>query len=90
MVRRRLSAGGSAFGLAAAMLILTAACGLDREMANRTEMPDTMEVKRALESPRARDSMLDTLPGGEMVRGDTAASTRLLRDKMRDRDAGTP
>jgi hypothetical protein len=51
-------------------------------MPDSVEMPDTMEVKRALEDPSARDAMLDTMPGGEMARGDTAASHRLLRDKM--------
>ncbi|HSR40903.1 MAG TPA: hypothetical protein VLL48_01995 [Longimicrobiales bacterium] len=51
-------------------------------MADRAEMPDTMQVMRAIEDPMARDSMLDTLPGGEMVRGDSAAEMRLLKDKM--------
>lgn len=57
-------------------------CAPERDMAERAEMPDTMEVKRALEKPRARDSMLDTLPGGEMARGDSTAAEQFLRDKM--------
>ncbi|MDX1578598.1 MAG: hypothetical protein R3266_08935 [Gemmatimonadota bacterium] len=51
-------------------------------MPERAQMPDTTEIERALEHPPARDSMLDTLPGGEMARGDSAAAERLLRDKM--------
>lgn len=57
-------------------------CRRNQDMADRAEMPDTMQVMRAIEDPTARDSMLDTLPGGEMVRGDSAAEMRLLKDKM--------
>jgi hypothetical protein len=28
------------------------------------------------------DSMLDTIPGGEMARGDSVAAARLLKKKM--------
>ena len=79
MVRGRVRVAALIVGCAA---MAAAACAPEREMAERAEMPDTMEVKRALEHPRARDSMLDTLPGGEMARGDSAAAERLLRDKM--------
>lgn len=58
------------------------ACDRDRDMADTADMPDTAQVNRALTRPEVRDSMLDTLPGGEMVRGDSAAASRLLRDKM--------
>lgn len=73
--------------LAITLAILGAAssvggCRRNQEMADQAEMPDTMEVMRAIEDPTARDSMLDTLPGGEMVRGDSAAEMRLLKDKM--------
>lgn len=51
-------------------------------MAEEVEMPDTMPVVRAMHDAEARDSMLDTIPGGEMVRGDSAASMELLKDKM--------
>ena len=30
----------------------------------------------------ARDRMLDTMPGGEMARGDSAVSMQLLKKKM--------
>lgn len=66
-------------GLLAAGLM---ACDRDRDMADTADMPDTAQVHRALTQPEVRDSMLDTLPGGEMVRGDSAAASRLLRDKM--------
>jgi hypothetical protein len=70
--------------LIAVALVMAAlvACGAESEMADTVEMPDTLEVRRALGDPMARDSMLDTLPGGEMVRGDSAAEMHLLRDKM--------
>jgi len=51
-------------------------------MPERVEMADTMPVMRAMENAAARDSMLDTMPGGEMVRGDSAAAMRLLKEKM--------
>ena len=68
--------------MAVLLIAAVAACAPERDMPDRAEMPDTMEIKRALEEPRARDSMLDTLPGGEMVRGDSTAAERLLREKM--------
>ena len=37
-------------------------------MPEQVEMPDTMEVMRAMQDPAARDAMLDTMPGGEMAR----------------------
>ena len=37
-------------------------------MPEQVEMPDTMEVMRAIQDPAARDAMLDTMPGGEMAR----------------------
>ena len=61
MVRRRLSS-------VIACLVLTslAGCGGEREMAERVEMPDSMPVMRAMQDAEARDSMMDTMPGGEM------------------------
>ncbi|MEJ2206755.1 MAG: hypothetical protein P8170_21925 [Gemmatimonadota bacterium] len=50
-------------------------------MPERLEMPDTMPIMRAMQDAQARDSMMDTIPGGEMARGDSAASTQLLRRK---------
>ena len=65
-----------------AALVLMSGCTPDADMPESAEMPDSAEVRRALDEPGARDSMLDTLPGGEMVRGDPGASDRLLKDKM--------
>ena len=76
MVRRRVSV---AMVLAS---MVAAACGRERDMPERAEMADTMPVMRAMEDAAARDSMLDTMPGGEMVRGDSAAAMRLLKEKM--------
>ena len=51
-------------------------------MPDHVEIPDTMAVIRAMHDAAARDSMLDTMPGGEMARGDSAAAMRLLKQKM--------
>jgi hypothetical protein len=75
VVRRRLTLG---FALAAVGCL---ACGRQRDMGERVEMADSMPVMRAMEDAGARDSMLDTMPGGEMVRGDSAAEMRLLEKK---------
>ena len=80
MVRRRLRVFD--FGLAALTLLGPAACGRERDMAETVEMTDTMPVVRAMEDAAARDSMLDTIPGGEMARGDSASAMRLLKKKM--------
>lgn len=71
-----------ALALSAILTAVPAACGHEQDMPERMEMPDTMPVMRALENPSARDSMLDSMPGGEMVRGDSAAAMRLLKKKM--------
>ncbi len=69
-------------GLALVGALLAAACGREQDMPDRMELPDTMPVARAMRDAVARDSMLDTLPGGEMARGDSAASMQLLKRKM--------
>jgi hypothetical protein len=51
-------------------------------MPEQVELRDTMPVVHSMHDMRAADSMLDTLPGGEMARGDSAASIRLLKKKM--------
>ena len=76
MVRRDLAV---ALAIAAAA---SPACGRDRDMPERAEMADSMPVKRAMGNKAAADSMLDTMPGGEMARGDSAAQARLLKKKM--------
>lgn len=63
------------------IVLVLAACGREGEMAEQVEMPDTMEVIRAMHDAAARDSMLDSMPGGEMARGDSAAEMRLLERK---------
>lgn len=52
-------------------------------MAEQMEMPDTMEIMEAMDDEAMRDSLLDVMPGGEMVRGDSAAAMRLLKMKLR-------
>jgi hypothetical protein len=81
VVRRRLSRSGRAL-IAGLLAAAVTACGADRDMARSADMPDTAQVQRALTERQARDSMLDTLPGGEMARGDTAAARKLLSEKM--------
>jgi len=89
MVRRRVSAfrlsigrqgGRAAAAIVVALLLPT--CRRERDMPERVEIADTMPVRRAMENAAARDSMLDTMPGGEMVRGDSAAAMGLLKEKM--------
>lgn len=77
MVRRRLTPA-----IAAVALATLGGCGQEGEMSDRVEMPDSMTVMRAIEDAEARDSMLDTLPGGEMARGDSLAEMKLLKKKM--------
>jgi len=57
------------------------ACRSERDMPDRMEMPDSMPVVNAMHDEAMRDSMLDVMPGGEMARGDSAASMRLLEHK---------
>lgn len=77
MVRRNLIPT-----LAALALLLPLACRGERDMAEQAQMPDTMPIVRAMQEATARDSMLDTIPGGEMARGDSAAAMQLLKKKM--------
>ncbi len=49
-------------------------------MANVVEMP---HADTTILADRAKvDSMLDTMPGGEMARGSDSAARRLIRKKM--------
>lgn len=81
MVRRRVRRG---LAIVAAVVVVAGAagCGRDRPMASQNELEDSMPVSKAMHDAKARDSMLDTMPGGEMVRGDSAAAMRLLKQKM--------
>jgi hypothetical protein len=71
MVRRRIAVLG----------LLALACGENRPMADRVEMPHIDSA--VLANPMKADSLLDTMPGGEMVRGSPGAAARLLETKTR-------
>ena len=75
MVRRNLIL------VAVAAVVLAVACDSERDMPERLEMPDTMDVMRAMEDAKVRDSLMDVMPGGEMARGDSAATMELLERK---------
>jgi len=64
------------------LVLVAAGCPKQRDMADEVEMPDSMPVVRAMHDPAAMDSMLDTIPGGEMARGDSAAAMKMLKKKM--------
>ncbi len=57
-------------------------CRRERDMPEKSEMPDSMPVVRAMHEPSERDSMLDVMPGGEMARGDSTAAMKWLKKKM--------
>ena len=63
-----------------ALALLAAACGKNRPMADKAEMPAADST--AMMPPARMDSMLDTMPGGEMVRGNDSATMRLLKKKV--------
>jgi hypothetical protein len=64
------------------VVAVLAGCERERDMPERVELPDSAEVMRAITDMAAMDSMLDTIPGGEMARGDSAAAADLLKKKM--------
>jgi hypothetical protein len=51
-------------------------------MPEHVDLSDSTQVRRAMENRRAADSMLDSMPGGKMARGDSAATMQLLKKKM--------
>jgi len=63
-----------------ALALFAAACGKNRPMADKAEMPSMDST--AMMSPARMDSMLDTMPGGEMVRGSDSATMKLLKKKV--------
>jgi hypothetical protein len=75
--RKRIRMG--LFGASIAVLL---GCGRTRDMPERVEMNDSTQVRRAMQNARAADSMMDTMPGGKMARGDSAATMQLLKKKM--------
>ena len=68
--------------LVAVSLLALGSCGRERDMPEKAEVPDSMPVMRAMGNRMAADSMLDTMPGGEMARGDSTAAMKLLKKKM--------
>ena len=71
MVRRRLIF---------LLLLAALACRENRPTADRTVMPPADSTM--IRDPMKADSMLDTMPGGEMVRGNDSATMRLIKKKM--------
>lgn len=66
----------------ACLTLLATACRKDSDMMEEMEMPDSTTVMEALTDDDMQDSLLDIMPGGEMARGDSAASERLLMEKL--------
>ena len=58
--------------------LVAAGCQKNRPMADREEHPP---ADSALMNPMKADSMLDTMPGGEMARGNDSAAMRMIRKK---------
>jgi hypothetical protein len=63
-----------------ALALLAAGCGKNRPMADKAEMPAMDST--AMMNPARMDTMLDTMPGGEMVTGNDSAVNRLMRKKV--------
>jgi hypothetical protein len=62
------------------LALVGAACRQSRPMANQVELPHLDST--VLSNPARMDSLLDTMPGGGMVKGNDSAAHRLLRKKM--------
>lgn len=56
-------------------------CDKEREMPDDLTMPDSMPVIHAMQEEGTRSALLDTMPGGEMARGDSVAEMKLLKKK---------
>ena len=63
-----------------ALALLVAACRHNRPMANKVEVQHMDST--VLTNSARMDSMLDTMPGGAMVKGNDSAAHRLLKKKM--------
>src|SRR5207247_10218815 len=55
-----------------ALALVAAACGKNRPMADKAEMPSMDST--AMMSPARLDSMLETMPGGDVGRGSDSAT----------------
>lgn len=62
------------------LVAVLAACQRNRPMADQVEMPRMDSAMVA--NPMKADSLLDTMPGGEMARGNDSAAMRLVKKKM--------
>lgn len=51
-------------------------------MADSMQLADTTKVMEAMHDKAEREALLDTMPGGEMARGDSASEMKLLKKKM--------
>ena len=60
--------------------LATLSCRENRPTADRTVMPPADSTM--MHDKMKADSMLDTMPGGEMVRGNDSAAMRLIKKKM--------
>ena len=80
MVRRTMR--NASLCVATLAVLAVGGCGRERDMPETAQMADSMPVMRAIGDRMAADSMLDTMPGGEMARGDSMASLKLLKKKM--------
>jgi hypothetical protein len=62
------------------LLLAAPACRENRPTADRTVTPAADSTM--MHDPMKTDSMLDTMPGGEMARGNDSATMRLIKKKM--------
>ncbi|MGH7698940.1 MAG: hypothetical protein ACREMJ_00240 [Gemmatimonadales bacterium] len=67
-------------GTVALLALAALACRENRPMADRVELPH-VDSAMLTDMPKL-DSLLDTMPGGEMVRGNESAAMRLIKRKM--------
>lgn len=67
-------------GVIVVLALAALACRENRPTADRTVTPPADSAM--MHDPLKADSMLDTMPGGEMARGNDSAAMRLIRKKM--------
>ena len=62
------------------LVLVATACSRTRPMADKVEVP---HMDSSVMTSHARmDSMLDTMPGGLMAKGNDSAAKRLIKKKM--------
>lgn len=67
-------------GVIVVLALAALACRENRPTADHTVMPPADSTM--MHDPMKADSMLDTMPGGEMARGNDSAAMRLIKKKM--------